>query len=274
MYSAAVLACALLLLAPPFAAAQQSVREADGGGITQLVLAIGKATETGDGNALRALTTATVATAALSEFVQSLTFPRATRSAVKERDRAANANGGVRLLLETFTDRNAEGRVASWRLDVEPGGAPGAWVITGIERLTIVNGLFRLALDTATEYDVHNLVVTAPDLTLTLPSGSAFASKTPDGTTALVLLGRGRMEFSPNQEAERGQVRIFSGGEVLGTAFDSVFIRLNPAEFDSRIAAGSLKAHPADAGRLRLAELSDRSQRSEHLRLVARAVGE
>ena len=253
MYSAAVLTCALLLLAPPFAAAQQSVREADGGGITQLVLAIGKATETGDGNALRALTTATVATAALSEFVQSLTFPRATRSAVKERDRAANANGGVRLLLETFTDRNAEGRVASWRLDVEPGGAPGAWVITGIERLTIVNGLFRLALDTATEYDVHNLVVTAPDLTLTLPSGSAFASKTPDGTTALVLLGRGRMEFSPNQEAERGQVRIFSGGEVLGTAFDSVFIRLNPAEFDTRIAAGSLKAHPADAGRARRA---------------------
>ena len=40
----------------------------------------------------------------LSDFAQSLTFPRATQSAVKERDRAATASGRIRLLLETFTE--------------------------------------------------------------------------------------------------------------------------------------------------------------------------
>src|SRR5215207_9406835 len=175
-----LLACALLLVLPLAAAARQGVPAAEPDGIAQLVFAIQKATEAGDAEALRALTTPAVRLAALSEFVQSLTFPKATRSAIKERDRAATDIGGVRLLLETFTDRSAEGRVSSWRVDAERDTAGGRWVITGIERLTVVNGLFRLALDAVTEYDVQNLVVRAPDLTLTLPAGSAFVSKTPD----------------------------------------------------------------------------------------------
>ena len=248
-----LLACTLLFLLPSVAAAQQSAPAPEPDGVTKLVLALEKGTEAGDPDVLRALTTPGVRSAALSDFVQSLTFPKATHSAIKERDRAATSDGGIRLLLETFTDRNGEGRVTSWRLDVQPGPAGGPWVITAIERLTVVNGLFRLGLDTATEYEVQNLVVRAPDLTLTLAAGTAFVAKTPDGPTGVVLLGRGRVEFAPTQEAERGQVRIFSGDEVLATGFTAVFLRVNPEEFDQRFAAGSLNARPADPGRARRA---------------------
>ena len=198
-----LLACALFAWLPSWAAGQQSAPAAAPDGITQLVLAIEKATEAGDANALRALMTPSVRAAAMSEFVQSLTFPKPTHSAVKERDRAATDDGGARLLIETFTERGIEGRVMSWRVDVQRETASGPWMVTALERLTVVNGLFRLALDATTEYDVHNLVVRAPDLTLTLPAGTAFVSKTPDGPTAVVLLGRGRVEFAPTQEAEQ-----------------------------------------------------------------------
>ncbi len=248
-----LLACALLAWLPSVAAGQQSAPATEPDGITQLVLAIEKATETGDANALRALMTPNVRVAALSEFVQSLTFPKPTHSAVKERDRAATEDGGARLLIETFTERGAEGRVMSWRVDVQRDAPSGPWMVTALERLTVVNGLFRLALDTATEYDVQNLVVRAPNLTLTLPAGTAFVSKTPDGPTAVVLLGRGRVEFAPTQDAEQGQVRIFAGDAVLTTSFSAVFLRVNPAEFNVRFAAESLKPHVADAGRVRRA---------------------
>src|SRR5688500_11197602 len=205
----------LALLLPSAAAAAQSAQRDEPDGVTQLVLAIEKAVETGDGQAIRARNSPDVRPAIVSEFVQSLTFAKATRSAVKERDRAVTADGGVRLLSETFTERRGEGRVASWRLGAQPGTSGGPWTVAGIERLTIVNGLFRLALDTSTEYVVQNLVVRAPDLTLTLPSGSAFVARTPDGPTAVVLVGRGRMQFAPRQEAEQGQLRIFAGDEVL-----------------------------------------------------------
>jgi hypothetical protein len=250
--SARLLVCTCLVLLPCLAAAQPSAQpEPDG--VTRLLLALQRATEAGDPEAIRARIAPGVQVASVSEFVQNLTFPKAARSAIKERDRAATADGGIRLLIETFTDRVSEGRVGSWRLDTQPGAAGAPWTITGIERLSVVNGLFRLALDMSTEYAVQNLVVRAPDLTLTLPSGAAFVAKTPDGPTAVVLVGRGRVEFAPTQEAERGQLRIFTGDEVLSSDFSAVFLRVNPGEFDARFAAASLKPRPADSGRARRA---------------------
>ncbi|HET7696847.1 MAG TPA: M1 family aminopeptidase [Vicinamibacterales bacterium] len=249
-----LLACACLVLLPCTAAARQSAQPVEPDALTQLVFFLDRATETGDAGAIRSRVSPDVPAALVSEFVQGLTFPKPTHSAVKERDRAPLADGGgVRLLIETFTERGGEGRVASWRLDAQPGAAGAPWTIIGLERLTVVNGLFRLALDVSTEYEVRNLVVRAPDLTLTLPNGTAFVSKTPDGPTAVVLLGRGRMEFAPKQESEQGQIRIFSGSDALGADFSSVFFRVNPGEFDFRFDAASLKPRPADAGRARRA---------------------
>jgi hypothetical protein len=250
-----IVACACLSVWPVLAAAAQPARaQSEAGGIDQLVNAIERAVEAGDADALRGLARTDIPAALLSEFVQSMTFPKVTRSAVKERDRTPMASGRVSLLLETLTDRNAEGRVTTWRLEVEPTGSePAPWAIVTVERLSVVSGLFRLALDAATEYDVKDLLVVAPDLTLSLPSGHAFVSRTPDGPTALVLLGRGRVEFTPQAEAERGQVRIFSGADALKGEFDVVFIRVPPLEFGARVATEALTPRPVDPRHLRRA---------------------
>ena len=240
-----ILACALLAVFPSLAAAQSAgspgvPTRVDG--ITRLIAAIDKATAAGDADALRALGTTSLRAAQLSEFVQSMTFPRPTQSAVKERDRAATKDGKIRLLVETFTERAGEGRVASWRFDVEPvGSSDGPWAIASIERLTVVSGLYRLELDTTREYDVHNLQIAAPDLMLSVPHGSAFLSKTPDGPTALVVIGTGHAEFTPKPEAERGQVRIFAGSESFRADFKTLFVRFNPDAYERAVTTGSLK---------------------------------
>jgi hypothetical protein len=248
-----IVACACVALWPALAGAAQPAPVQGPGAIERLVNAIERAAEAGDSDAIRAMARPGITPSALSEFVQTMTFPKVTRATVKERDRALLESGRVRLLLETLTDRNAEGRVATWRVDLEPGTATTPWRIADVERLSVISGLFRLALDPTTEYDVTNLVISAPDLTLTLPSGHAFVSKTPDGPTALVLLGRGRMEFTPKAESERGQLRIFSGSDALKTGFDTVFVRLPPYEFRERVAAETLKPRAVDAGDLRRA---------------------
>jgi hypothetical protein len=243
--------------APPFAKAsegrQAPAQQPGGAGIDRLVDAIERAAAAGDGEALIAMSQVVVEPSAFDEFVRSMTVPKPTRAAVKERDRAPLDAGRVRLILETLTDRNAEGRVATWRVDVERTEASDEWRIVYVERLGMISGLFRLSLDASVEYDVKNLVIRAPDLTLTLPAGQAFVSKIRDGPTALVLLGRGRLEFSPKAEAERGQVRIFAGAEVLKADFDARYVRVPPQEFASRVAAETLKARPVDAGHLRRA---------------------
>ena len=223
-------------------------------GIIRLIDALEKAATAGDADAIRAMAAHDLAREPLDDFVKALTAPRPVSATVKERDRAMTTPGHFRLLIETFIERGGEGRVSSWRLDVEPRDAiDGPWMVSTIERLSIVSGLYRLTIDASNEYDVRNLKISVPDMTLTLPAGTAFLAKTPDGPTALVLQGKGRLDFSPKPEAERGQVRIFSGNETLKTDFESVFIRVNPGSFGRTVDMGALTPRPPDAGHLRRA---------------------
>jgi len=254
MRTLALFACLFLWTG---AAAAQTSPPADG--IDRLVLAIEAAARSGQEVPVRGLARYDVDNAALSDFVGMLTSPPATAVTVKERDRAMLTNGRQRLLLEILTDRNREGRVSTWRIDASPPVAPAdtgpdaPWQIAEVERLSVIGGLYRLKLDSTVEYEVKNLTLEAPDLTLSLPAGRAFLARTNDGPTALVLLGRGRMQFAPKPESERVQVRIFCGSEALGAEFDAVFARLSPYEFSSRIAAGMLIERSVDGGDLKKA---------------------
>jgi len=237
--------------APGGAAETAQAEQPDG--VSRLVLAIEAAIRAGSGPAVRALARPGVNPARLSEFAVAMTQTPATEVTVKERDREPLAGGGERLLLEMLTVSGGEGHVWTWRLDAVPGAAGGRWLIADLERLTEIGGLYRLALDPAVEWDVHNAVITAPDLTLTVASGYAFAARVPDGPTAMVFIGHGTVQFAPAPAAERGQVRIFAGTEALHTGFGALFIRLSPGELQSRVTPSALEARPVDAGHLRRA---------------------
>src|SRR5438552_12560700 len=103
----AACACVWLSLIPA-AAAPSYARAAEGkqapaqaapNGIDRLVSAIDKAVAAGDGQALLALSRVVVQPSAFDEFIQTMTVPRATRSSVKERDRAPLDTGRMRLIL-------------------------------------------------------------------------------------------------------------------------------------------------------------------------------
>src|SRR6185437_5139565 len=202
------LACAFLWLATAAPLPRQSPPD---DGVTRLVASIEQAVRAGDAAALRALARSDVPAAPFNEFVQMTTAVRPSLVSVKERDRAAIDGGRVRLMLEMLVVTRSEGHVSTWRVDAAQGQPNAAWQIAGIERLTVVNGLFQLSLDATREYTVKDLVVNAPDLTLTIPSGEAFYARTPDGPTAIVVMGHGQARLAPAPAAERGQVRQFSG---------------------------------------------------------------
>jgi len=186
------------------------------------------------------------------DFAYALTTPAPTRLVLNERDRVPMDDGGHRLIVEVFTEYGIEGRLGTWRLDVR-GGATEPWRIAAVVRLSVITGLYRLSLNPGKQYDIQNLVVHAPDLVIEMASGRAFVAETGEGPAALVLLGRGRIHFSPADPAERTQVKIFSGDESLAADIDMAFLRLHPGEFASRVNAGALTARPVLPGDLRAA---------------------
>jgi len=241
MFLPALLVIALLWL--PQAPAPQ---QADG--IDLLVRAIEKAAAAGDGVAVRALG---VDAGAAAELADALTAPTPTRIVIHERDRTAVTDERHRLLLEVFWERGREGRLGTWTVDVAASGDTVR--IASAARVTHVTGLYRLSLNPATQYDIRNLTVNAPDLALHLRTGSAFVAETPEGVTGVVLLGQGTMQFSPQDRAERTQVRIFSKSEVLTSPFDAVFIRVRPEDFESKFPAAALRQREPSGRDLRRA---------------------
>jgi hypothetical protein len=254
----AVILFALVWIWPALATAAQPP-SASPDGIDLLVAATQQAAQAGDPLALRSLARLDTDAGQLADFVNAMTSPAPSKATIKERDRARLMSGRQRLMLEVLIEHAREGRVSTWRVDVAPPESPAPtgpdapWQIASVQRLTTVGGLHRLQLDATTEYDVRNLTVDAIDLKLSLPAGRAFIAQSADGPTAVVLLGRGRVQFSPRLKAERVQIHIFCGQDSLNAEFDAVFLRLNPGEFNEKIAPDSLAKRPPDQGDLRRA---------------------
>jgi Peptidase family M1 domain len=209
--------------------------------IEKLVARLEQAVSSGDRAAILAMIDPDGDSASIEAFADTASG-KPTRVVIKERDRQALVGGSQRLLMEVFIERGIEGNLSTWRIDLRPTTGKTEWLIEKAEGLPPVSGLFRLSLNPTKQFDVRNLVLNGTDLTIEMPAGTAFVAETPDGPTAIVLLGRGRMKFAPPDAAERTQVRIFTGADELVSEFDGAFIRIRPSEFSSRFGADTFVA--------------------------------
>lgn len=252
------LPAAILLIALNGAGTAQTAARPDP--IDLLVVRLEEAAVAGDRGRIVALAHPSLQAGDLDDFAYTV-VPAPSRVVIKERDRIQQADGTTRLLLEAFVERDNEARISTWRADVREADAAGTgedgngarWGFTRMDRLAMVSGLYRLTLDPTRQFDVHDLTVVAPDLTLHLPSGSAFVADSPEGTTAVVLLGRGRMRLAPQDPAEQTQIRIFAGSDALDAEFDAAFVRVRPSEFEARFKPESLRLREVSPSVLRRA---------------------
>ncbi len=189
------------------------------------------------------------------EFFEAMVPQGITRVVIKERDRAALPGSlpgeGYRLVIEVFLETGHRGRIATWRLDIRrPRGddiGRQPWRVLAEDRLASIEGLHRLSLHAEKQFAARNLVLKAVDFELRVPSGDVFVAETPEGVTAMVIVGDGTMVFQPAPKEERGQLRLFSGTESLETPFTAAFVRINPFEFDRRVSGSMLEPVPVDA---------------------------
>ncbi|MBI3493924.1 MAG: hypothetical protein HY047_19425 [Acidobacteria bacterium] len=240
-------------------------------GMRTLLDAVERVARSGDSAAYAALLADGADPARARDFAGTELIPGATRAVVKERDRLPLAGtrpgNGYRLWVDAFTEFGSRSRVATWRLDVRRIADPGSgreWAIADEERVTSVESIYRLSLNTSKQFAARRLKLSAEDLDLTLTEGSVFVADIDQGVTGLVLLGRGAIDFHPAPETEKGQVKIFCGRETLETTFDAAYIRVHPSDFERLVAASQLQQTPVDPRELRRAQdvFREESQKS------------
>jgi hypothetical protein len=231
----ALLALALVLLA------WGSARGQDAGlddAVARLEAALGAA----DAQAYGRLIHPSVGDEDRAAYLREAVRPGVTRVVLRERDRVplpSSALGeGARIVTEVLYEFGRQGAVATYRLDLRQdppaagsdGDTTGAWRIVAQRRLTAVDGLQRLELDGSRQFDIRDLTLRGEDLTLAIASGTAFMATSPEGPTAIVLLGDGTLTFAPPLAAEQTQLRIFGGQDRLVTPVTAAFVRLHPAD--------------------------------------------
>jgi hypothetical protein len=193
------------------------------------------------------------------EFFEAMVPQGITRVVVKERDRSALQGTlpgeGYRLVIEVFMETGPRGRIATWRLDIRrPRGEDigrQPWRILSEDRLASIEGLHRLSLHPEKQFVAKNLTLKAVDFELRMPAGDVFVAETPEGVTAMAMIGDGTMVFNPGPKQEKGQLKLFAGVEALETPFTTAFVRLSPFEFESRITGGMLDPVAVDSRQYR-----------------------
>ena len=221
-------------------------------GVAKLLRALEIGLQSGDPNQYLQLITAQADPIQAQQFAASWFEARITRASVRERDRQPLPDlppeTAYELNVDIFLEFGRQGRLGTWRLDVRRMSSnPGEhdWRIAAQQEYTAVEGLHQLQLNTQKQFFASDFTITSEDLELRFPAATIFVSEVPQGTTAMVVMGRGEMTFSPTPDAEQGQVRIFAGSNVIKSRVDVAFVRLNPDEVERRT-SGTLTERPVD----------------------------
>ncbi|HVQ42025.1 MAG TPA: M1 family aminopeptidase [Vicinamibacterales bacterium] len=245
----AALAIILLHSLPPVRAQQTVTPDA----VVRLLANLENVLAGGNVDAFRAIATPLVPDLAVMRFQMAARGGPGARAILRERSRRAIGDD-VEVIADLLISRAILGRVSTWQILATPSAA-GSYRIADVKELAAVDGLLRLRLDTSRQFAVKELNIDAPDLRLHMASGTAFVAESTNGVTALVLRGRGDVQFTPSDAAEQVQVRLISGKPMLHAQAEAMFVRMNPAEFLQRVSAQSLTAMPVDPGEAARAQL-------------------
>jgi hypothetical protein len=222
---AAAVICAVLLPQDGAVAVQSD----DEGRIRALLAGVERALRSNDRAAYLALIAPSADQARSQNFVGLEFRPGVTRAVVIERDRQQLIGTlpglGYRIRVDAFIEYGDRARVASWQLDVKRIDDI-EWRLADQERVSTVENLYRLSVNTTRQFRAKNFTVRSEDLELRLLDGLVFTVDTDQGVTGLVLMGRGEMQFEPAPDTEKGQVRIFAGDTKIESRFDAAFVRV------------------------------------------------
>ena len=247
---AVVLLLGTLQTSPAALSGQDRPLQADG--IVRLLSDLEKALESGRLDEFRKLSAPSLPELDFARLQRS-TAPKGLSAVVRERARRPTPDA-YEVIVDVFVSQGRQGRVATWQLMTRPRGSEEKHELTAISELAAVDGLVRLTLDRTRQFSVHNLTITAPDLTFRMASGSAFVVESENGITAIVLRGKCDVLFAPPDPAEQGQLRLFTKRPSFSSSVDAAFIRVNPSEFEGRLTAPVLLPQRVDPAELQRAE--------------------
>ncbi len=153
----------------------------------------------------------------------------------------AAAAGPTRLFVQAFFESEHVAAIEAWTITLIRRGS--AWSVASLDVPGNLTRLYKVGLSADRTERARRVEVRHADIEIVMEDAAVFFDTIPDIETALVVVGRGRVLFSPSDANERHQLELRFKKDRLDVEIETLFVRGSP-EF----LASNVRIDPAASG--------------------------
>ena len=143
------------------------------------------------------------------------------------------AADGTRIFVQAFFGNDFSAIIESWTLTLEASGM--AWSIAALDVTGTMTRLYKIRIPSGREVRARRVEIRHVDVLFTFTDAAVFYDNQPDVETALVIVGRGRVAFTPGDANEKHQLDLLYKKDRIDGEVESLCVRCSTSWFGSNI---------------------------------------
>lgn len=145
----------------------------------------------------------------------------------------ADTPASARAFIQAYFENDYAALIEAWTLSLERRGE--AWAVVRLEITGNPTRLFKIHIPGERAVRARRVEVTHADIRFVFEDAAVFYDNIPDLDTALVVVGRGRVAFTPGDANEKHQLELLYKRDRIEDEIESLFIRCSSSFFGSRV---------------------------------------
>jgi hypothetical protein len=145
----------------------------------------------------------------------------------------SGADGPTRVFVQACFDNDQSAIIESWTLVLE--GSGGSWAIDRLDVTATRTRLYKVRIPAERAVRARRVEVSHADVRFTFTDAAVFYDNLDGVETALVVVGRGRVAFTPGDANEKHQLELLYKKDRIEDDIESLFVRCSSGYFASNI---------------------------------------
>lgn len=137
------------------------------------------------------------------------------------------------VYVQGFFENSFSALEETWQISLA--ASDGRWLIKKKEIVGDITSLYRMVMPNGRAERVDRVEISHQDIRLTFTDAVVFYDNIPELETGLIILGKGRLLYTPSVEAEQHQLEMTYGQSGLNEGLEFVYLRFSPSFFKGHI---------------------------------------
>jgi hypothetical protein len=148
-------------------------------------------------------------------------------------DRLNEIEEGIRVYLKVLFENPHAVVIEVWRLDFAQGNEQ--WLVVDKEVTKDISNLFKIQIPSGREERVDKVEIKNEDIHISFQNPVVFYDNIPEVETALLVIGKGKLLFSPSLPREKHQLELLYKNGFIETGISYVYVRCSDSGFKQNI---------------------------------------